>query len=1089
MSAKVVSISGDEEARQRIRTSLDETLIVEAAAGTGKTSVLVARIAQALESGRAEVGRIVAVTFTHKAAGELKLRLRDELDKRIAEAEGEARERLGDALAHLEEAIVGTIHSFCAQILRERPVEASVDPVFEELNELQASRLQERAFREWFETSLNMESPALRRALSRIAADRSLSIDSLRFALRSLVEWRDHPAPWARPAWDRNAAVDAAAAKVLETAPRISAAKYPEVRALAQWIERFETVRPRDYDLLEARLSGLRHDLRRKKGLDELNFLLERFRRDSAADLVPALREEMLPILERYRQLKRANGKLDFLDLLILARDMVRSHREVREYLQRRFTHLFVDEFQDTDPLQAELLLLLAADDPGETDWRRAQPVPGKLFVVGDPKQSIYKFRRADVVLYEEIKRNLEERGARVVHLTRNFRASAPIQEFVNRAFAPVMTGESGQARYVPLREGAEPASDRPSLVALPVPRPYGKQRYNREAINTSLPAAVCAFIAWMVKESGWKKRDGSPFAASDVCVLFRRFVTGGQDMARGYARGLEARGIPHLLIGSRSFHQREEVEMLRTALQAVEWPEDELAVFAALKGSLFSCGDAALLRYRMEVGRLHPFAKRPGETDEELAPVFQGLDLLARLHSVRNRRPVAETINDLLEAARLHAALALRPAGHQVLANVHRIAGVARVYESGGGFSFRGFVEELDLQARKSDSSESPILEEDAAGVRLMTVHSAKGLEFPAVVLADLTARLNAEHPERYVRGELCAMQLLRLSPAELLVHEEEELERERAEGIRVAYVAATRAKDLLIVPNCGDGPLKDNWLEPLEPALFPEPPRKRQPKPAPGCPKFGGSTVLERPPELFSTNDLSVKPGLHGDVVWWDPAILDLDAAPHYGLRHSEILAADGPGVSKGAADYDQWRKRRDAAIAAGTAPSVRIFLPAGTAEPPPEAAEVEVIRLERPPDRPGGRRVGSLVHEGLRSMSTDGLSVIARTLGATDDEVAAAEAIVAGALDHPLLVRARQSARVLREEPLTLPLANGEMLDGVIDLAFLEEERWTVVDFKTDADLDKHLKRYMAQVQWYAYALSRITGLPARPVLLSL
>ena len=194
-------------ARERIRTSLDESLIVEASAGTGKTTELVRRIVAVLESGQTTIDRIAAVTFTHKAAGELKLRLREELDK--------ARRRaplLEDALERLEEASIGTIHSFCAQILRERPVEARVDPAFEELNEQESDRLYQRAFRAWLERSLDEPSPGLRRAFARLAWrdswDDSPPLEQLQWAGRKLVEWRDYPAPWHREPFEREEEID-----------------------------------------------------------------------------------------------------------------------------------------------------------------------------------------------------------------------------------------------------------------------------------------------------------------------------------------------------------------------------------------------------------------------------------------------------------------------------------------------------------------------------------------------------------------------------------------------------------------------------------------------------------------------------------------------------------------------------------------------------------------------------------------------------------------------------------------------------------------------------------------------------------------
>ncbi len=760
----------DEAARHRIRTSLDESLIVEASAGTGKTTELVHRIVAVLEHG-AKIDQIAAVTFTHKAAGELKLRLREELDT--------ARHRapvLEDALKRLEEASIGTIHAFCAQILRERPVEARVDPAFEELNEQESARLYQRAFRAWLERRLNVESPGLRRAFARLAWrdswDDSPPLEQLQWAGKKLVEWRDYPAAWHREPFAREEELGTMARLVRELADlssrprRITDNLYKSLlplRGLAEWIERGEKGGRRDDDALEGRLLKLARELRTNlKGSgaygegasreeiiarrDELLRWIGEFRRRADADLAALLREEMTELVEEYQDRKRRSGKLDFVDLLTSVRDLVCGQPEVRRYLQNRFTHLFVDEFQDTDPLQAEILLLLAADDPAESDWLRARPKAGKLFLVGDPKQSIYKFRRADMVLYRQVKQGLMDRGAGFVTLTRSFRAVRNIQQFVNAAFETEMTGdaEAGQADWAALEEFRPEPENRPSVIVLPVPRPY-KSRIAKEAINRSLPDAIAAFIAWLLDHSGWQ------FRPRDIAVLFRRRTQAGSDLTREYARALEARLIPHLLAGSKSFHRREEVETMRAALTAIEWPNDELSVFATLKGSLFAIPDEVLLRYRHKHGPLHPFHK---PEDAAFSTVIEALALLGDLHRSRNRQPFAATVNALLEATRAHAGFVLRPGGDQILANVARVAELARTYEMTGGISFRGFVEELTAQGEKEEAAEAPVLEEDSDGVRLMTVHGAKGLEFPVVILADLTANLAAKEPDQFVDG-----------------------------------------------------------------------------------------------------------------------------------------------------------------------------------------------------------------------------------------------------------------------------------------------------------------------------------------------
>ena len=337
------------------------------------------------------------------------------------------------------------------------------------------------------------------------------------------------------------------------------------------------------------------------------------------------LQRDLRGAIDRYDQLKARAGALDFLDLLLLARDLVRDSASVRLGFQTRFKRIFVDEFQDTDPLQAEILLLLAADDNDETDWRKVRPRPGTLFLVGDPKQSIYRFRRADVGIYREVCDRLTALGATQLHLNTSFRSVPGIQVCVNRAFEPVMTGDplTLQAPYVPLAPHRAALPNQPSVIALPVPEPYKWRYLSAAAIEQSLPVAVAAMTEWILRHSGWKvtERSGEPpvaVSAKHVCLLFRRFVSWQNDVTRPYVEALEARGIPHVLVGGRAFHEREEIEAIRAALAAIEWPDDELSVFATLRGPLFAIGDEALLQWVHHFGTsgdtgfrryvLHPF-------------------------------------------------------------------------------------------------------------------------------------------------------------------------------------------------------------------------------------------------------------------------------------------------------------------------------------------------------------------------------------------------------------------------------------------------------------------------------------------------
>jgi ATP-dependent exoDNAse (exonuclease V) beta subunit len=1154
----------DRADREAITGALDDTLVVEAAAGTGKTTELVSRIVRILASGRASVDNIVAVTFTEKAAGELKLRLREALDDARGQASGGEREALNEALRSLEEAHVSTIHGFCAELLRERPVEARVDPLFKVLTEPQAARLFEHAFSGWIQGQLEQPPEGIRRALRRSVwqgfgdnAREDTPIDRLRRAAWDLAEWRDFAAPWTRRQFHRDAAVDDLVDEVGAFAALTEEPSYAKdslfldtapARHLASEIAIQREAGSADYDGWEARFVDLSRDrafarVRHGRGpgyksgvprqrvvdaYESLRARLDQFRLDADADLAALLQQELAGAIASYEDLKARSGALDFLDLLLKARDLVRGNAAVRAGFQRRFTRIFVDEFQDTDPLQAEILLLLAAADPDATDWRAVTPVAGRLFIVGDPKQSIYRFRRADVAIYREVCERLVAGGARRVTLTTSFRGVPGIQAVVNAAFAPVMDGDRAtlQADYVPLNPHRPAIKGQPSVVVLPVPEPYGTRNVSAARIEQSLPDAVGGYIEWLINESDWKVEGGRAIQARDICILFRRFLSFGEDMTQPYVRALEARGVHHVLVGGKTFHNREEVETLRAALAAVEWPDDELSVFAALRGALFAIGDEELLEWKQRFGGFHPFkipapnAQRP--IPDHLQPIAAALQVLQQLHRRRNYRPIAETVQDLLAQTRAHVGIVLRTAGEQALANVLHVAQLAREYEANGGLSFRGFVDELTAAADAADAAEAPILEEGSDGVRMMTVHKAKGLEFPIVVLADLTCKLSRSDAGRWLDPEnnRCALRLAGWSPIDLVLHGNDEVAKDRSEAQRLAYVAATRARDLLVVPAVGDGPYEGGWLDALTPAIYPPESVRRSPQSAPGVPLFKSKdTVLNRPDgdparphtvapgtyELRTSEALAAPLALRTSITWWDPRALHLGAAPPFGLRRDDLIVKTGDlfGVDERLAEYERWRDSRAETIARAQQPAVRVETASAWAADAAksgvdtvlaESPDITVVALPGNADRPRGPRFGTLVHAMLATLPLDanrelverGAGVQSRIFNAPADEMHAAVDVVTRVLGHELVARARAASAVKRETPVSWVQKDGTLIEGVLDLAFDEEDVTVVVDFKTDYELATGETRYRAQLQQYLAAVSRATGRTATGVL---
>jgi ATP-dependent helicase/nuclease subunit A len=1136
----------DAAARSSIQNDLHKTLVVEAAAGTGKTTALISRIVAVIRSGATTLDRVVAVTFTEKAAGEMKLRLRAELDRARQEAsDPEQRAHLEHALLALEVAHINTIHGFCGDLLRERPVDAGIDPQFAVLDESAAEALLREAFRNWFERALSDPGAGLRRMLRRRnwRAERSTPREELLRACRDLVEYRDFDTPWAFPEFEREPLLDELVSRFRtlgsfkNLALRASdplARAMGEFQAFVEELDKREAgyVHRRDYyDALEAELpeflrskertisatgSGRLYgqSLDRSAVLaerDELKQGLQRFVALAEADLAAHLRRELIGVVHERERLKERMGALDFVDLLSRTRDLLLSSRSVREQLQGRFTHLFIDEFQDTDPLQAEILMLLSSDSADQADYREVKSKPGKLFVVGDPKQAIYRFRRADVTLYERVKAELLTQGAELLHLTTNFRSVPSIQAAVNTAFSQAMLAseDGSQAEYVALAEHRPELLSQPGVVALPVPEPYGSWwKPTKTAVSNSYPQAVGGFVEWLLESSGWQVRDESgltPIKPRHICLLFKRFQSYYGDTTRAYVQSLEARRIPHILVGGRSFHDREEVVALRVALEAIEWPDDELSVYAFLRGPLLAVSDEELLCFRADFARLIPLSGFDEEARAKHPAVTDGLELLRELNLGRNRRPVADTVESLLSATRAHASLAMWPSGEQALANALAIVDLARNFDGRGGTSFRAFVEALEDQAERGQGGEAPIVEEGTEGVRLMTVHKAKGLEFPVVILCDPTAPSKTTSAFRFTDAtrKLSAHAICGCRPFELIENEELARRHDDAELVRLSYVAATRARDLLVVPVIGDLAPRSvdiGWCDVLAPALYPNDGERQHASPAPGCPPFGSDSVLRRSAQTQATPEDAVSPGLHrsksgGHVVWWDPATLRLRAPPLGGVRQQKLLA-ESPQSRHGVIQYGEWLERRRATIEAGSRPSVIARTMTELSKQPfsaPAIAAVESTNLHRA-GRPRGPRFGTLVHALLahapfdadqQALTTLSLS-LSRLIDATEEEAACAVEAAAAALAHPHLRAAALSSDARREVVVAEQCSDGSIAEGVIDLAYRTASEWVVVDFKTD-EIVPAQGAYAEQLRLYVEALQRATGEPARGVLL--
>jgi ATP-dependent exoDNAse (exonuclease V) beta subunit len=1158
----------DAEARRRIAEDLDATFVVEAAAGTGKTTALVSRIVGLLRSGRASAPSLVATTFTEKAAGELALRTREALEAAVlaieaspaedASATRVERARLERAIAELELARIGTIHGLATDLLREHPIEAGLDPSFRVLAEDESAELLDRVVTRWLEERLHAPPPALRRWLRRPPS----YPDTLRTALVKVVsrlaEQRDLDTPWRRPRFEREARIAEAIAAIERLRPlRDDARAQMDVSKIPSWDNLYESldgmVRALDEGALAERLAGVR-DLegieaslvrlsrtnakrgktkmfgkrRREEVLAELDrtmAVLERFRRDADGELAAALWPELRDAVRAYEAEKRHRGVVDYTDLLFELRRVLVEHRAVRARLQARFSHVLVDEVQDTDPVQYEIVRLLAAADASVADPHAALPARGKLFVVGDPKQAIYRFRRADLDAYFEHRAALVEAGAEILHLTTSFRAEPSIQAAVNRAFGGEI-GAHALREYVPLAPHRAPRTDRPSVIVLPVPRPYGQYgtEYFGPHARASYAEAVGAFVHDLVTARGWTVEVGGrevPLGPEHVAILFKRMTSWGDDLAQPYIRALEARGVPVRSAERKAFFEREEIFALRTVLQAIEWIDDELSVYGALRGPYLALSDAELLSYAREHGSLHPLRVSrkqelaPGQKAQAGEDVADALRLLRALHIGRNQRPIADTIQRFLESTRAHALHALVPHGERALANVHAFVGLARRAEARGTLSFRRFVEELEARIEDGKHAEVSAADDTSLGVTISTVHGMKGLEVPVVVLADPTAPRAMQTPGSFTdrKNKVHAERIAQIAPLELSENEAGAREADEDEARRLLYVAATRARDLLVVPTGGDKPF-DGWTAPLEEALRPA--RGATPLEgvgvATGCPALGEDTVLDRPDRVLERDPQILVPGRHrlgqsdASYVIWGPSALALDVAPRPGVRAVELLEAPAKDAGH---DGGVARERELALARARRLEQAGAELGGGLREPlsiladkPLAVTSIEVEPEEivlalglEPRDAVAAKklevlvRAALVVHAGLvgeprvapsvRSVA-EGLDVVAyvaRTFASNEADRAAARKILAALDEHPIFRGALEGARTIRSDVwVALTTMDGSLGEGRVPVVIEHEGRCSAVSVALSGELAASRARELGLA---ATALARDLG----------
>lgn len=809
----------DWNARQTAIERLGVPLVVEAGAGTGKTTLLVTRLVRALATGAVSISQIVAITFTEKAAAELRLRLRQALEQRLASADvpvGE-RHRLGQAMHDLHRASVSTIHAFAANLLRERPLQARLDPQFRTLDELESRQMLRQSWDRWLEPHIDRDAGGLRRVLQ---AGLRLEPDLFELA-REAYEQRDivHLIETPRARAGLDAELDSLR-RGIEICIRHAAlhCRHREdaggiaLRALTSHLERLDDLEPASWPGYFLQRLSIPAQAGRKEAWDDGTLAENRAMRQELRTHLQHVRRwisdtilhDVLPWLEQFREAyeaeKRRRSVLDFQDLLVKARDLVRDDLATRRHLGARIGMLCVDEFQDTDPLQAELVLLLAEAGPPAVRWEDVR-VGSKLFLVGDPKQSIYRFRRADLDVYAQCVDIVLASGGERISIVENFRSRPAILQWVNRVFRTAFSPSDGvkQPSFEPLLSQASPG-DRQAVWVL---RSTGLDSA-AGGIESSRRAEAEALVRWVTRAlaEGWRVRDVAgerPMRVGDIAILFGR--TSGIEI---FETALRTAGLPFQQEGGRLFFQRQEVRDLLLALAAIDDPNDEMAVVGTLRSTMLGATDVELWEHGAACGAFDYVGR---SCSCSLAP---RLGILATLHEERHAKGVEETLEDLLQRTGARPRLAVSAAGVAALNNVEMLLRHARQFEAGHAAGLREFVRSMrDLDGDAPRIAEWSPDEGSEERIRLLTVHMAKGLEFPCVLLANLNARGSGRLPGVLV-DRVAGRAEVRLRGTDLDVAletpgygsvAEGERRREAAEDRRLLYVASTRARDYLVV------------------------------------------------------------------------------------------------------------------------------------------------------------------------------------------------------------------------------------------------------------------------------------------------
>lgn len=1106
----------DAAARKLIRTGgLDQTLFVEAGAGTGKTHQLVERVVSLVLDQRVPLASVAAITFTEAAAAELRDRIRESFEKLLVAAVSTEQEAACRTAIHdIDQSAIGTLHAFCLRLLSEHPLEVGLPPRVEIQDEVSTVLAFERRWNEFVDQLYDdpgAESLVLRAWALGIEIDTG---SSKRASLKDVASVFEN-------SWDRlDPLLERAPAPLASVDVTAIAEAAAEARAmlthctdhgdnLCADVERItaavddtlgESDELRRLALIRARCAGWKAN--RTRGAQggwtcdkaEVHAALDAIGR-RAAELVEhatndALRQfsvHLARFTRRAAEHRRGEGRLDFHDLLVLARRLLRTSPEARAELHQRYQRLLLDEFQDTDPIQVEVAVLIAAavsgdDEVGDQHWSEVESEPGRLFFVGDPKQSIYRFRRADIALYLETRDRFAPTGS--VVLSQNFRTLRPILDWVNAGFGWLMATERPlqQAAYLPLfahRDAPPDCDHRVVLLGGHRQSTAGELRQEEAALVAETVASIATDPdAWMVCDKNTNEWRRPTWADVTILIPTRTSLRQLED-------ALDRASVPYrVATGSLVFDTQEVLEAL-SALRAIDDPGDELALVSALRSPLYACSDVDLLTYHQAGGRWDLRRRAEGVPADH--PVALAMAHLRALADLRWWHEPSALLDQLLRDRHAFALAFSSRRPREVWRRLRFIVDQARAFEEAGGGGLRAFLDWADLQRSEGTRVHEPLLAEtDDTAVSILTVHGAKGLEFPITVVSGVTTGKPNRRPGADViwsegAPEIKLTKAATTSGFDRLADLESEMD--EYERQRLLYVACTRARDHLVLSTFHKAKSESygEWITRMSDGL--------------------DDTIIRRIPTSAETEDMTQPVALPTPAVRAHPLADDRDAwlvereellTPHRVPRFlsATSIASAATEVRLGSGSVNEGTDGAPESV------EERDDVEQDTAETADQAltgTDTSHAPAHRTPWRRGraGTAIGRAVHATLQFLDDTSdsarLDDLARThahLEAVPDAADTIAALARSALRAPSVRAAHAAERMWREVYVAAPLG-ARAVEGYIDLLYETPDGLVLVDYKTDtvggpAEVDAKVARYALQTATYAIALERSTEL---------